>query len=382
MPQRHRSRGSRSHLGAVMSADIERHVDFSGIRYAQCWEDADILLEALDVRPGHTCVSIASAGDNVMSLLSQAPGHVVALDLSWAQIACLELRVAAYQELKHAELLELIGSSPSRRRQTLYQRCRSLLSGDARRFWDANSDAIVQGIGHAGKFERYLALFRERLLPMVHARATVYELLTPHDRSERESFYDDDWNSWRWRLLLSLFTSRLFLGRLGRDPQFFRYAERPSEPQITARLRHAMTVLRPTENPYLQWILTGRHVSAFPHALREENFEAIRCNLDRLEWRRQSLEAYIESIEAASIDCCNLSDVFEYVSLDDYHRSLDALARVARTGCRLAYWNLFATRRRPANMADRLRSLEPLASELHGRDKAFFYGAFVIEERV
>src|SRR5262249_13958095 len=99
-----------------MGSEIAAKADFSGIRYAQCWEDADILLEGLAVGPGDVCLSIASAGDNTLSLLSGGPERVIALDLSPAQLACLELRVAGYRELSHPELLELIGSKPSQRR--------------------------------------------------------------------------------------------------------------------------------------------------------------------------------------------------------------------------------------------------------------------------
>src|SRR5690242_21298273 len=115
-----------------MGSEIAAKADFSGIRYAQCWEDADILLEALTVRPDDVVLSIASAGDNALALLSRGPARVVALDLSPAQLACLELRVAAYRELDHGELLELIGSVPSDRRHALYQRCRLRLGDLAR----------------------------------------------------------------------------------------------------------------------------------------------------------------------------------------------------------------------------------------------------------
>ena len=53
-----------------MSSEAAANADFSRIRYAQCWEDADVLLDALDVQPGDTCLSIASAGDNSLALLS------------------------------------------------------------------------------------------------------------------------------------------------------------------------------------------------------------------------------------------------------------------------------------------------------------------------
>src|SRR5947199_944529 len=146
-----------------MRSEAAARVDFSEIRYAQCWEDADVLLAGLAIRPGDVCVSIASAGDNALAMAAQGPARVVALDLSPAQLACLALRVAAFRELSHPELLELIGSRPSRRRPDLYRRCRSLLSAAARKFWDAHSKEIAAGIGGAGKFERYFSLFRRRV---------------------------------------------------------------------------------------------------------------------------------------------------------------------------------------------------------------------------
>lgn len=51
--------------------EVGTRADFSIIRYAQCWEDADILLEALDIQPTDTCLAIASAGDNALAMLSR-----------------------------------------------------------------------------------------------------------------------------------------------------------------------------------------------------------------------------------------------------------------------------------------------------------------------
>src|SRR6266566_1540817 len=133
-----------------MGSEVAARADFSGIRYAQCWEDADVLVEGLGVRPGDVCLSIASAGDNALALLTRGPARVIALDLSPAQLACLELRVAAYRELRHPELLELIGSTPSTRRRQLYQRCRPLLSAGPRDFWDAHGKEVTEGVGGAG----------------------------------------------------------------------------------------------------------------------------------------------------------------------------------------------------------------------------------------
>jgi S-adenosylmethionine-diacylglycerol 3-amino-3-carboxypropyl transferase len=374
-------------LASQLTASRPRHgseaaarADFSGIRYAQCWEDADVLLEALDVQPGDVCLSIASAGDNTLAMLTRRPQRVIAVDLSPAQLACLELRVAAYRALHHPELLELIGSLPSRRRDALYQRCRPALSAAARSFWDSRAADIAQGIGACGKFERYFALFRNRILPLVHSRGRIQRLLRRGPFEERCAFYDRQWDTWCWRLLFRLFFSRFIMGRFGRDPSFFTYVEGGIDDLLLQRTRHAATVLDPAANPYLQWILTGRHATALPYALRPENFDAIRTNLDRLEWHCRSLEDFLAERDAGSIDRCNLSDIFEYLSPQNTQRLLERVAHCGRRGGRLAYWNTFVPRSRPEALADRLRPLGDLAATLHERNKAFFYCRFVVEE--
>ena len=49
-------------------------------------------------------------------------------------------------------------------------------------------------------------------------------------------------------------------------------------------------------------------------------------------------------------------------------------------GCRLVYWNVVAKRHRPTTLSHALDAKRTLATELHQRDKAFFYRDFVIEE--
>ncbi|HEY1377246.1 MAG TPA: DUF3419 family protein [Gemmataceae bacterium] len=364
-----------------MGSEIAARADFTGVRYAQVWEDADILVDALDIQPDDVVLSIASAGDNALALLSRGPARVVALDLSPAQLVCLELRVAAYRELDHGELLELIGSVPSYRRLALYQRCRLRLGDSARDFWDSHPQEVAAGIGSAGKFERYFALFRTRVLPLVHRRKLVLRLLEPKSAADRHAFYETEWNTWRWRLMFKIFFSRFVMGRRGRDPSFFQYVEGSVADRILARTRYALTELDPAANPYLQWILTGRHTTALPLDLRPENFDAIRRNLDRLEWRCQSVEDYLDDA-AEPVSKANLSDIFEYMSAENTERLLGKLAARSRPGGRVAYWNMLVPRSRPESLAGKLRPLAELSERLFRQDKAFFYSRFVVEEVV
>lgn len=362
-----------------MRSKVAGEINSSEIRYAQCWEDADVLLAALDLQPGDVCLSIASAGDNTLALLTRNPARVVAIDRSHPQLYCLELRVAAYRALSHTELLELIGSSPSNQRRDLYQRCRPLLSSPARDFWDRSAGGIEQGIGSQGKLERYLGYFRRFALPLVHGRSTCQRLLQGGPEDQRRRFFDQRWNTWRWRLMFRIFFSRWLMSRLGRDREFFRYVQGGIADRLLARTSQVLTALDPAVNPYVQWILTGRHTTALPLALRPEHFDTIRANLDRLEWRHMGLQEYLAG-EAQTFDRFNLSDIFEYMSEGDCCPLFEALAEHGKAGGRLVYWNLFVPRSRPQHLARALHPLSEVATALHAQDKAFFYSRLVIEE--
>ncbi len=349
-----------------------------GIRYAQCWEDADVLVEALQPGPGKRCLSIASGGDNSLALLARSPEYVLAVDLNPAQLACLELRVAAFRELQHCEMLQLLGSRPCADRMLLYRHCRSRLSADTRKLWDERAKLIEKGIGDAGKFESYFRTFRTDVLPLIHSLGSVNELLRPKSREERIEFYECAWDSRRWRALFRIFFSRWVMGALGRDRECFRYVEGDVAERILSRTRYALTELDPASNPYIQWILTGSHNGVLPFALREKNFDPIRRNLDRLEWRDAAVEDVTD--RDGKFDCFNLSDVFEYMSEQDYAGQLNRIVDAAMPGARLAYWNMLAPRHRPPQLAGCLDELAELGARLFAKDKAFFYSAFVVEQ--
>lgn len=349
------------------------------IRYAQCWEDADVLLQALEIRPGDTCLSIASGGDNTLAMLSCAPAKVIAVDLNPAQLACLELKAAAFRCLDHQGMLELVGSLPSGRRPELLRRCLGLLSPEARSFWEDPARDIRRGILELGRLESYVAFLRRWILPLIHPPDRIQELFRPKTQDERRSFHDASWNNRRWRLLFRLFFSKRLFGRYGRDLRLFEQAEAGALESLLDRVRDGLVVQDPAANPYLRWALTGAHDGCLPHALRPESFEPIRANLDRLEYRRASLDDFLAS-SSDVIDRFNLSDVFEYLPPDRYHELLSRLARAGRPGSRLAYWNFLVPRRRPESLAHLLRSMPELSARLHREDRTFLNGGMVVEE--
>jgi len=236
------------------------------------------------------------------------------------------------------------------------------------------------GIGGVGKFEHYFRIFKNHVHPLVHSRAITENLLREKPLEARQESYKKSWDTWRWRMMLKLFFSRKMMGSHGRDPAFFDYVQGSVSDHVAHRTAHALTNLAPAENPYLQWILTGEHRTSLPCALREENFDIIRDNINRLEWRLQSVEDFVASGEKA--DSFNLSDIFEYMSEDIYTDLYGKLLQSANPGAKLAYWNMMVPRAVPAIYKDKVISHDRQADQLFENDKAFFYSRFVIEEVV
>jgi len=364
--------------------DAGTSVDWSIVRYGQVWEDADVLRAGLDVRPGDRCLSIASAGDNALALLLDDPAEVVAIDRNPAQLACLGLRQAAIRCLEHEELLRLVGSRPGDDRRVLYERCRREggLEPEHAAFWDARAGAIERGIGAAGRFDRYFERFRRFVLPLIHRRRMVDALLEARSRDERAAFHDERWDGWRWRLLFRLFFSRWTMGRLGRDPALFRYVEGPVAERLLERARHALVELDPSANPYLHWIVRGRHGAALPAWLQPEQFETLRSRIDRLTPVLGDLGEALPELRRTGPPFArfNLSDVFEYLSPEASSDLLSTCCDAGEPGGRLLYWNMLALRSRPPALAERLEPMVDRAAALHVTDRAFFYRRLVIEE--
>ena len=362
---------------SASSDRIEQRARFDYVRYANVWEDADVLCDALQPAPGKRILSIASGGDNAFAL-AEAGADVVAVDLSDAQLAMLELKRAAIRQLDYPTLLGFLGVWPSDTRLATYARITGALPAFARTFWDARPAEVGAGIVHAGKFERYFAMFRRRIVPLFHNRATVRELLREKDRRARIVFYETRWDNWRWRLMFRLFFSRRVMGLMGRDPEFFRYVEGSVADRILRRTEYAFTKLPTHSNPYLNFIFTGDFGATLPRYLAPERFLSLRDAMSRITIVRGSVEHAAQL--HAPFDGFNLSDIFEYLEPLSCAAIYRTLLDAANPGARLAYWNMLVPRQRPDVLADRVRSLSAEADALFAQDRAFFYSAFVLEE--
>ena len=376
----------------------ENRVDFSLIRYSQCWEDTEVLLESLNIQENDICFGILSAGDNVFSMLAENPKKVVALDISFPQIALAKLKKEVFNSLSYEEMLEFMGVMKSDKRVKIYDRIRENLDKEVKEYWDFNKDAIEKGIIHTGKFEKFFKIFREKILPFVHSKKRIEKLLEKKSIQERMEYYDKHWNNFRWKLMFKLFFSKYIVGKLGRDKEFFRYAEKNISEEMKERSRYALCELNPYENPYINYILTGNYrKDCLPYFLRKENFDKIRKNLHKVEILQSSVEEYLDQIDF-KINKFNLSDIFEYMSAENYSKLMEKIYDNAEDNALLAYWNLIVERNsekldykktdseiavtgKETNVnGEKYERMKELDRKLHEKDMTFFYTDFVVEK--
>jgi S-adenosylmethionine-diacylglycerol 3-amino-3-carboxypropyl transferase len=356
-------------------SSLKEEVDFSLIRYANCWEDAEVLLSSLDLSPGTNCLIIASGGDNALALLSTSPASVRAIDLSTAQLYLCELKQTAIARLEWDELLVLLGvCGSSEARWTLYSCLRGALSNNARGYWDARRALIETGIMHMGKFEHYFQLFRRWLLPLVHGKKSIQELLTYKSDSDQDTYFRNNWDTWRWRALMGIFFSRAVMGRYGRDPQFLKHVSLNVQDYIRSKAEAHLRTSAATSNPFLHYIFTGTFGPILPVYLQEAHFTTIKQNIARLHLAEEDMDA---AVHAQQYDVYCASNIFEYMSADTFDALANRWTPMIPAGARIAFWNLMA----PRSFAETLpQSWDNCAVDIP-TDNGFFYSRYLLECR-
>jgi S-adenosylmethionine-diacylglycerol 3-amino-3-carboxypropyl transferase len=351
---------------------------FDFIRYANCWEDADVLLKALSPIAGGRIFSIASAGDNSFSLLVTDPEIVVAADISKVQLQLVQLKKIAYQYLSYEELLGFLGFTDSIKRIETFNAIKAFLDDECKHYFEINMQLIENGIIHQGKFEKYLSFFAKKILPWIHNRKRVDTLMEVKSDEEQKIFYEQHWNTWRWRLLFNIFFSKYVMGKYGRDPQFMKEVSSNVGETIFKQTANHFKTTGAQSNMILHYCLKGNFGNFLPHYVRPENYATIKTNLHKLHIK----QGYAEDIALAynNFNAMNLSNIFEYMSKETFDTVTPKILNASSKGARLVYWNLMVQRKMSTNNADKVIAHEDLSSTLKNIDTGFFYNCINIDE--
>ncbi|KAF4125026.1 betaine lipid synthase, partial [Geosmithia morbida] len=129
---------------------LQKHKQFNDeYIYAFTWEDTRVDERILNLGPDDKVLAITSAGDNIISYLTQSPARVHAVDLNPTQNHLLELKAASYVALPYEDFWCIFGEGkhPDFRR-LLITKLSPHLSSRAFQYWMKNSHVFHNNSGY------------------------------------------------------------------------------------------------------------------------------------------------------------------------------------------------------------------------------------------
>jgi S-adenosylmethionine-diacylglycerol 3-amino-3-carboxypropyl transferase len=351
-----------------------------GLKYTNCWEDADLLVSGLGEIRGRRVLSICSGGENSLSLLSRQPGLLVVVDKSPVQLFLFELKKAAMRTLEREELLAFLGYRESTGRWRTYALLRGDLGDRARAYWDGQRGRLERGIIHTGRVERTLRLLARFVLPLIHDTACSRELMSRKSASEQARFYRTVWDNRRWRAMMRVLLGKPAIYAISPEADFFQFHSGSGVAEfLLERTRQHLSSVTAQENHILHYLLFGHFGSHLPHFARAENHATIRSRLDVAVTHEGMVETAFPAF--GRFDAFNLSNIFEYTTPRAFEVLAGALAAGANPGARLAYWNVLVQRGLSAARPDAFRNLLDTGRDRSVPDKGWHYSRFVLDER-
>jgi S-adenosylmethionine-diacylglycerol 3-amino-3-carboxypropyl transferase len=373
---------------------------FQGFVYNQIWEDPEVDLAALDLKPHHRLLTIASGGCNVLNYLAADPAAIVAVDLNPNHVALTRLKLAALAYLPgYEEFFRFFGTANDKANRDAYDRfLAGKLDAETRRYWEKRIPFHGRRINmFARNLYRYGLL--GRFIGILHVVAKLHgkrleAMLDAHTLAEQRAAFE--------RLIAPLFEypavkllskSPVSLYALGIPPA--QYDELVGTGgNVIAVLRERVERLAcdyPIGENYFAWQAFGRSYDverrqAVPAYLQAATYDIIRTRTDRVQVNHASLTDFLKRQDAGSLHRFVLLDSQDWMNQSQLNalwaeidRSADA--RDARVIFRTAGATSPLPRKLKAELLAPWRYLEEESRAFHAQDRSSIYGGFHVYVR-
>ncbi|CAH1784130.1 unnamed protein product, partial [Owenia fusiformis] len=307
-------------------------------------EDNRAITKALEIKEGSTIFSIASAGYNPSMLLLDNPAKVVMVDINPTQIAWCMLYFSAIKNLTYEEFRGLVGfgegatTSPDERGR-IYDSLRGSLPSKALAYWDFHRDTMSKsGMYLFGNSIRLWGL--ERFAPIAHSQETLDKFLSISDIDQQRVFYEEQWDSWRWR-------RAFILAHLNISPAIY-YPYWDFLPKLSQlwlkRFQEVCWHVPNMDNPHIEINLTAKISGQYclPDFWKQENYIPIRERLDRFELIHADGNEYFEHT-TEKFDGFVLSNVGDAYNKEDHDKWVTRAIKRGKPGSRLTYLSVAGT---------------------------------------
>ena len=376
-------------------------VYFDAFVYNQIWEDPRVDIEALEIDGDSRILTISSGGCNAMNYLIEGPRSVTAVDLNRHHIYLLNLKFAAIRHLpSYEKFFALFGEGKGENTNTDYLRyIRPHLDRETRGFWESNTlgGGVLYGdrisfFTNAGLYEHsrngYFLRFFHQVARLFGCKPD--EILTAGSLKEQvqlyERYVDPFFDTFVIKTLGKL---PLTMFGLGIPPQQYDELKKDvgsgSVIDVYRERTRRLACDYPISENYFAWQAFARKYDtedrkAVPEYLKEENYETLRANADRLFTKVGSATDEIKNSDQGSFNRFVFLDAQDWMDSDTMAELWSAIVEKAEPGSRVIFRTAGAESPLPANLPSELLSrfrYEKESSErLFKEDRASIYGGF------
>lgn len=366
---------------------------FSGLVYAQIWEDPVIDLEALALNADSHVVTIASGGCNVMSYLVAGPAQVSAVDLNAAHVALTRLKLAGATHMpSHDHFFRFFGEADKKSNSEAYRRfLRGKLDDASRSYWEHRGFSLRRRIS---LFTR--GFYRHGLLGYfigwAHLAARMYgvnfrPLLAARSLSEQRHFFNTQLAPlFEHGFLRRITDNPASLYGLGIPPSQYEKLSggRPMHEVLRERLERLVCDFDISDN-YFAWQAFARHyerseTASLPPYLQRENFAVLQSNASRAHVYNLGFTEFLRDQMPASCDRYVLLDAQDWMTDAQLNDLWSEISRTARPGSRV----IFRTAAEPSLLPGRVAADLLARWTYHKedsfrwtyRDRSSIYGGF------
>ena len=371
---------------------------FRGLVYPQIWEDPVVDMAAMEIKPHHHVVTIASGGCNVLSYLTASPARITAVDLNRTHVALTRLKLAGLAALPGwQEFYRFFGEADDRQNTRDYRRyLRSAIDGETRKYWEGRSWLGRKRVKHFQNNIYHKGLLG-RFIGMGHVMAKLYGcdlkgLLACRSVEQQREFFETKIAPLFQRPLVKWLTNqKVSLYGLGIPPaQYEALAGGGRMADVLHKRLERLTCGFPLRENYFTWQAFGRSYAPgasgpLPPYLREDNFSQLRANGGRVSVNRISLTDALEAMPAKSVDRFVLLDAQDWMTDIQLNALWRAISRAATPEARVIFRTAGTETILPGRVDGEIlhqwQYREVRSRELGDRDRSSIYGGFHIYER-
>ena len=374
---------------------------FKGFVYNQIWEDPAVDLAALELKPYHSLITIASGGCNVLNYLAAAPARVIAIDLNPNHIALTRLKLAALRALpSYEDFFRFFGEANDGRNRELFDEILSEhLDDDTRRHWGTHIplrgrriDMFARDLYRHGLLGRFIGLLHVVAKLNGKRLEEIIEAKTP---AEQRAAFD--------RIVTPMLENKA-IRILSRSPvSFYALGIPPAQYDelIAESAANPIDILRrrieklacdfPVRDNYFAWQAFARSYDtrdrqAIPPYLSRAIYDVIRTRTDRVETHHASLIDFLKAQPSQSLHRFVLLDAQDWMTPETLEKLWIEIDRTAasadaRVIFRTAGLESPLPRKLPAALLASWIYCEEESLALHKQDRSSIYGGFHLHKR-